>query len=545
MSISSAKIDFWINNNLNILFVGRHGVGKTAMIKEAFDRHNLKWKYFSASTMDPWVDFVGVPKEKSDQELPESFLTIRELAKCDINLAVTYVIHNFNFDKTAAEKLVQYAQKPLGTTYLDLVRPHTFASGEIEALFFDEFNRSPKKIRNAVMELIQFGSVNGHKFPNLRFVWAAINPEDDEQLKYDVETCDPAHLDRFHCSVQIPYQPNADWFRSKYGQRIADSAIQWWDELTDDLKKTVSPRRLQYALDIFVKKGDIRDILPVNTNVGKLLTSLKNGPITEQIEELLNSKNEEKARKFLQNENNFASVVKLILTSDTLMNFFLRLMPQEKIMSLMASDDKVCSYIISNLHEIPEFHKISKQVMSANLNPVLVKKIRRALTEDEKLASAFAKDCIELPKKTVMPYFNKKKINWATEIKQIQAMPMDSGLQKIAAYEKIARNIPQQLTVDEAVNTIGLLDQIFSKTNSTNAAEKDKWQFASIILDPSFDKLFGIINHCLYQIHLSKNKASLSTIIHEYSFANTELFKKINQTDMQFKLPSENFIDIR
>ena len=135
--ISNTKLDFWIQNNYNVILRGRHGVGKTACIKEAFDRNNLKWLYFSASTMDPWVDFIGVPKEKVEN----------------------------------------------GISYLDLVRPKAFAEDEVEALFFDEYNRSASKIRNAVMELIQFKSINGKQFKNLKIVWAAINPEDKDQIE--------------------------------------------------------------------------------------------------------------------------------------------------------------------------------------------------------------------------------------------------------------------------------------------------------------------------------------------------------------------------
>ncbi len=64
----AANADFWVQNNLNVLFRGRAGVGKTAVVIETFNRHKLKWKYFSASTLDPWVDFVGVPKEMTDAE---------------------------------------------------------------------------------------------------------------------------------------------------------------------------------------------------------------------------------------------------------------------------------------------------------------------------------------------------------------------------------------------------------------------------------------------------------------------------------------------
>ena len=68
MSINDSNLSFWIKNNYNVLFRGKHGVGKTATVLEAFNSHGLKWQYFSASTMDPCVDFIGVPKEKTDEK---------------------------------------------------------------------------------------------------------------------------------------------------------------------------------------------------------------------------------------------------------------------------------------------------------------------------------------------------------------------------------------------------------------------------------------------------------------------------------------------
>ena len=79
--------------------------------------------------MHPWVDFIGVPKEKTDDN---------------------------------------------GNSYLDLVRPQEFQDDEVEAIFMDEFSSfTHKKVRNAVMELIQFKSINGRKFKNLKIVWAS------------------------------------------------------------------------------------------------------------------------------------------------------------------------------------------------------------------------------------------------------------------------------------------------------------------------------------------------------------------------------------
>ena len=115
-------------NGFNVLLVGNHGVGKTAIVRTALDDLGLVWKYFSASSIDPWVDLVGVPKEKDG--------------------------------------------------VLELIRPATLDFENLQVIFLDEYNRAPKKVRNACMELIQFGSINGKKFPKLQLVIAAINPDD-------------------------------------------------------------------------------------------------------------------------------------------------------------------------------------------------------------------------------------------------------------------------------------------------------------------------------------------------------------------------------
>ena len=66
--LKDEKLDFWIKNNVNVLMTGRHGVGKTAVILQAFERAHLRYKYFSAATLDPWVDLVGVPKEVKNED---------------------------------------------------------------------------------------------------------------------------------------------------------------------------------------------------------------------------------------------------------------------------------------------------------------------------------------------------------------------------------------------------------------------------------------------------------------------------------------------
>ena len=44
----STKLTYWITNRLNVLFRGQHGVGKTAIVQEAFERAGLRWRLFTS-----------------------------------------------------------------------------------------------------------------------------------------------------------------------------------------------------------------------------------------------------------------------------------------------------------------------------------------------------------------------------------------------------------------------------------------------------------------------------------------------------------------
>lgn len=217
--IPSSKLDFWISHHYNVLLEGMHGVGKTSVILQAFERHDIKYAYFSCATLDPWVDFVGIPKEMED---------------------------------------------PSGIKYLELIRPRIFAFDEVEAIVLDELNRAQPKIMNALMELLQFKSINGKKLKNLKMVWAAINPpaQDDDDPQYHVQPLDPAVKTRFQIKYHVPFEISTSYFERKYGREVTKRLTSWWKQLSRPMKLEFPPREIDHALQVLKDGGDVADALP-------------------------------------------------------------------------------------------------------------------------------------------------------------------------------------------------------------------------------------------------------------------------------------------
>lgn len=256
-AIPSKKLDFWITHNCNVLLEGKHGVGKTSAVLSAFERHGVKFLYFSCSTLDPWVDFVGIPKE--------------------------------------------FIDSATGTPYLDLVRPKAFALDEVEVIFLDEMNRAPTKVTNAIMELIQFKSINGKKLSKLRAVWAAINPpaEDDKDPQYHVQELDPAIRTRFQVKYEVPFAIAEGYFEDKYGKDLTKRLVHWWKGLPQNIKMEFPPREIEHTLKMLNDGGDVSDTLPSCIKKSSFLKA-----ISEEVEQVTTVK---KAGSGVTQNSNFVN----------------------------------------------------------------------------------------------------------------------------------------------------------------------------------------------------------------------------------------------
>lgn len=425
--LTAEKLDKWLNNNLNVLFIGEHGVGKTSIVTDTFVRNNLKWISFSAATMDPWVDFVGIPKIVKDEN---------------------------------------------GKEFLELVRPKDFL--DVEAIFMDELNRSPKKVRNAVMELIQKKSINGKVFPKLRVVWGAINPEDEDKT-YDIEKMDPAQIDRFHVHCEIPYKCNNEYFKNKFGQKGL-KAIEWWNQLKE-IQKEVSPRRLDYALSFYDQGGDIKDILPIKSNTTKLIFMLESESIIKKFRLIHQENNLEEARSILRNENNYAQLESVIISSQTLLEFSWPVLRKEKQLSFGATYiDNIINYANIN-NNIDSFVMKIISDLYVRLSDSIKDKIKKMLND------RLFKQMTSLESKTQS--FN----DWENIIHRFKKNTLTTVTRK-NGLEYFYKNLPEFIDKETAEAMLDLMEDYASRSHSaTIVQEFDTYKYLIIkcykVIDPT------------------------------------------------------------
>jgi hypothetical protein len=210
MTILQEKLLKYAQHNLNVLLIGSHGIGKTSITQQIAKDLNVKFKYYSASTLDPFADIVGVPVPDKETKTLE-FLRTKEIE-------------------------------------------------EAEFIFFDELNRAHPRILNAVLEIIQFKTVNGVRLPKLKMIWAAINPPGED---YQVEEMDPVLVDRFHCYIKMMPEVHLPYLNTKMNPDIALALKTWWDTVLDDhQRKVFTPRRVEYVGQLIDLDLPWRDGIP-------------------------------------------------------------------------------------------------------------------------------------------------------------------------------------------------------------------------------------------------------------------------------------------
>ena len=299
MLVNEKKLAFYVERNLNVLFEGERGVGKTSIIYKTFNEANLRVKYFSAPTMDPWTDLVGVPST---------------------------VIRND------------------GKEVLRMIPPEDFADDKYDAIFIDELNRAPPKVLDALMELIQFKTINGKPY-NIKMIWAAINPYDENNNDYNVEPLDKALKDRFQIHYKFPYNVDEAFFKKNHGE-TGIVFCDWWKNQPKEIQKEISPRRLFETTTFYLAGGDIEDMINVG-NISLLKQNLKTVTHIQILQKDFAEQKISQSTHILKNE--YSNIIKTYLTSNKeVFDFFFKDMNEEFLAREFINKKTVYKYMLEN-----------------------------------------------------------------------------------------------------------------------------------------------------------------------------------------------------
>lgn len=337
-NLSSKLLDQWVKTESNVLLIGEKGVGKSHKIIDTFKRNNLKYAYFSGATLDPWIHLLGIPKARIGDD---------------------------------------------GVEKMEFILPENL-DNNVQAIFCDEWNRTNKIVRNALLELQQFKSINGRKFPNLKMVWGAINPpksEDDDSSEYDVDELDPAQLDRFHIIVELPNEPDLQYFKNKFGDYRGKILTDWWKEQPKDALKILSPRRLDYVGESFQKGLDIKYLLPVSANVKELVKKLSLDEKEEIVNSILENPTNENMKEFLSDDTNFMKY-KNKLKNSRLWNFW-KFAKKEFIIEEIKTNENFENFAIYQvLLKEPVYRDIAVEISKSNPTNNFIKIVKSLVEQN-------------------------------------------------------------------------------------------------------------------------------------------------------------------
>lgn len=409
VKLTKQKLLFWIEKGYNVLLEGKHGVGKTALISAAFEEAGLKYRYFSGSTLDPFIDFCGVP------------------IKIDA---------------------------PSGKSFIKLIRPEHMASDDIDAIFIDEYNRTHKKVRNATMELIQFGTINGiplRRDGKRPLVWAAVNPDSaDNDGLYDTDRLDPAQRSRFHIQVALPYDCDDEYFSQKYGDHGV-AAVGWWRDLSAAEQDKVCPRTLDYAIQLSKDGADLRDCLPYSSNPGRLAQILAVGPADKKLQALLGD--DGAGRRFLSIDNNYQYALKTILGSDTYKGFFLPLLSPEKMAMLFSSDAVAKAWMLKDLQKKQTNSVYSKPLMEVATAGVNLKQAKELREELERVGIHAAPTQVGVVYNRPLPDMRAVTIN-ENQLQQMSQAQAPQTYHRKKLWNELERAIPQNMSSNAAQHAL-------------------------------------------------------------------------------------------
>ena len=260
------------------LVSGKHGIGKSAMIKSIADDLGGVCITVEGGTLKEG-EITGLPYQYKDDE-----------GKIKFRFLPYYAVERIQNEE---KRLFELAGKSIAENSALIGDENAYAMNDLSAaqrveaiksgkvhpviIFIDEINRTENTVYKELMNILLTRSVNGYRFPWWVLFVGAMNPSTQNSV-YATNEMDPAQLDRF---IKIKVGDNTNkWLKFGNESGISSSIISFIKdnpkclssdakELDDEEKPTPSPRGWDMVDTLLKSEPLLRDFFTDKENEPK------------------------------------------------------------------------------------------------------------------------------------------------------------------------------------------------------------------------------------------------------------------------------------
>ena len=262
------------------LVSGKHGIGKSAMIKSIAEELGGVCITVEGGTLKEG-EITGLPYQYKDDEGKTKFRFLPYYAVERIQNEEKRIFEAFGGEVSDELALIgdenRYAMNDLSPEE----RIDAIKSGKVKPviIFIDEINRTENSVYKELMNILLTRSVNGYQFPWWVLFVGAMNPSTQNSI-YATNEMDPAQLDRF---IKIKVGDNTkEWLKFGAGTGISQDILTFIrdnpkclssdsKDLDDEEKPTPSPRGWDMVDTIMKSEPMLRDFFSDAENEPKVV----------------------------------------------------------------------------------------------------------------------------------------------------------------------------------------------------------------------------------------------------------------------------------
>ncbi len=239
------------NLALTPLVSGKHGIGKSAMIKSIAEDLGGVCITIEGGTLKEG-EITGLPYQYKDENGVTKFRFLPYYAVERIQNEERRIFEDLGGKVSIATELIgdenRYAKNDL--TVEERIEAIQNKKIKPVIIFIDEINRTENSVYKELMNILLTRSVNGYQFPWWVLFVGAMNPSTQNSV-YATNEMDPAQLDRF-LKIKVGDNSN-EWLKFGKNSGISPQILQFIKdnpkclssnskELDDEEKPTPSPR---------------------------------------------------------------------------------------------------------------------------------------------------------------------------------------------------------------------------------------------------------------------------------------------------------------